>query len=352
MEAKIAAASGLDFAAIPAGKFRRYHNDPLLRRLTDVRTLALNVRDLGRFSRGVAASLRILRRFRPDVVFIKGGYVGLPVGLAAGLLHIPYVIHESDTVPGLTNRTLAKRAAAVATGFPVDRYRAWRGLPLHYTGSPIRQELIKAHRLEGLTHFKLSGDRPVVLVVGGSSGAEAVNEAVVAALPELTETAEVLHVAGERNFEHVRFLVKRLKLQHPERYQLFGFMMAEMAPALAAADLVISRAGATAIAELAALGKPTILIPAAHLVGGHQTENATALARAAAVRVLTESRLNGHSLLGEIRYVLGSAEEQESLSKHIKEFARPDAAQNLAQLILTQAKPESPKNQVKTEEVS
>lgn len=296
-------------------------------------SVALNIRDLGRFGVGITQSIKILRRFSPDVVFIKGGYVALPVGLAAGLLKIPYVVHESDVVPGLTNKTLSKRATTVATGFPVDKYHELPKDKLVFTGSPIRPEILKAHRLEGLAKFKLNPDLPVILVIGGSLGAKRVNEAIVDALKGLTEFCQVIHITGERDIERVRFEVKRLQLAQPERYQAHSFLMGELAMALAAADVVISRAGANSIAELAALKKPTILIPAGHL--RDQETNAQVLARAGAVRVIPEPRLTPARIVSEVKLLTEDEAERARLSEHIADFAVDDAAERLAKLILT-----------------
>ncbi len=335
LEAKITAASGIQFASIQAGKFRRYRNASLFNKLTDLSSAALNIRDLGRFGVGVTQSIKIIRRFSPDVVFIKGGYVALPVGLAAGLLKIPYVVHESDVVPGLTNKTLSKKATTVATGFPVDKYHELPKEKLVFTGSPIRAGILGVHRLEGLAKFKLDSKLPVVLVMGGSLGAKRVNDAIIEALRNLTEFCQVIHITGERDIERVRFEVKRLQLPKPERYQAHSFLMDELGGALAAADVVISRAGANSIAELAALRKPTILVPASHL--RDQETNAQVLARAGAVRVIPEARLSSQRLVSEVKLVLEDDSERGRLSEHIAEFAVNDAAEQLAKLILAAA---------------
>lgn len=338
MEAKIAQAAGLEFRKVSAGKFRRYHGRRLIDKLLDLKTFWLNFHDIGRFLLGVIQSRKIIREYEPDVIFIKGGYVGLPVGLAAKALKIPYVIHESDTLPGLTNRWLAKGAAKIAVGFPVDKYK----LPadkLVYTGSPIRAELLSSHRLEGIKQFKLNPKLPVVLVVGGSQGARVINECVMDALPELTSFTQIIHVTGEQEIERVRFEVKRLGLVHPDRYQAHSFLAGDMGGALQAADLVVSRAGANAIAELAALAKPTILIPNPRLTGGHQVANAMVLARRGAVRVIGEEHLKPAVLVGEIKKVIDSDEEHRYLSEHIQQFAVFDADVRLAKLILSAALP-------------
>jgi len=328
------AASGLQFKAIQAGKFRRYHLASALEKVMNLHTLAPNAKDAVKAVAGVAGSLRILRAFKPDVVFIKGGYVGLPVGLAAKILRIPYVVHESDVTPGLTNRVLGRWAEKVAVGFPVKSYRDFDRARLVFTGSPVRLEVLAADRGEGLKKFELTEDLPVVFVTGGSGGAAQINDMVVGALPALLEMCQLIHLTGEREYERVQFELKRAGgLEHPDRYHAHGFLMGEMAPALAAADLVVSRAGANTIAELAALGKPTVLIPN-YEMAGHQVENARVLARSGAARVLDGARLTPEKLVGEVRRLLEDEAERGRLARSIREFYKPDAALALARVIL------------------
>lgn len=332
MESRIVKAAGIEFASIDAGKFRRYSNRKLRHKIVDLSTLGLNIRDALRVVKGVPQSMRIIKEFQPDIIFLKGGYVSLPVGLAAGILKVPYVSHESDVVPGLTNRILAKRAMAVAVGFPPERYTGLPAEKLVHTGNPIRSNVLKAHRLEGIVRFKLSQKLPVLLVTGGSLGARSINDAVMDALQELTRICQVIHLTGERDIERVKFETARIPLEHKDRYQCYSFLMESLGLAMAAADLVISRAGANAIAELSALKKPAILIPAAQL--RDQPQNALTLSRAGAVRVIQEEKLTPHVLLREVSYVLESEKEQKLLKEGIGKLAMPDAARKLAKLIL------------------
>ncbi len=334
MEARIAKNANIEFAAIPSGKFRRLHDASIINKLLNPQTLGANLVDSTRLARGVFGSLRLLRKFKPDVVFIKGGYVGLPVGLAAHILRIPYIIHESDVSPGLTNRILSKWAKKIAVGFPVKMYSDFPKDRLVFVGNPVREEILNGHRLAGISEFNLDDKIPVILVTGGSQGAASINDVVVDALPELLDFAQVIHLTGEAELGRVEYNVSRLvDINHRERCHTYAFMGTEIALALAAADIVVSRAGANTVAELAALKKPTILIPN-YLMAGHQVDNAKLLARTGAVRVLDERRINPTRLVAEITGILGSEEAQASLSKAIGELARPDAAKDLAQLIL------------------
>ena len=334
MEARIASSANIPFATIPAGKFRRLHDASIVNKLMNPQTLGANLLDSTKLIRGILGSLVLLRRFKPDVVFVKGGYVGLPVGLAAHLLRIPYIIHESDVSPGLTNRILSRWASKIAVGFPEKMYKTFPKDKLVFVGNPVRNEILKGHRLEGLAQFGLNDDVPVVLVTGGSQGAASINDAVMEALPELLQLCQIIHLTGESELGRIEFeLSRKGAFAYSDRYHPFAFLGSEIASALAASDIVISRAGANTVAELAALGKPTILIPN-YLMAGHQVENAKLLARQGAVRVLDEQRLNPARLVEEVRGLLGSEEQQERLSKGISLLARPNAANDLARLIL------------------
>ncbi len=335
LEARIVATRGMQFAAITSGKFRRSHADGPWAKVLNLSTIGPNVRDLARVVWGVGGSLRVLRRFKPDVVFLKGGHVCLPVGLAARLLHIPYVIHESDIEPGLANRILSRWATKIAVGFPAKTYHDFDPNRLVFTGNPVRPEVLKAHRLEGLAKFKLQSNVPVLLVWGGSQGAIAINDALVAALPLLLPVCQIIHLTGEYDFSRVKFeLSRRKELPHRERYHAYAYLQAELPMALAAADVAVGRGGANTIAELAALAKPTILIPN-YLMAGHQVENARVLSRQGAVRVIDERRLTPQLLAGEVQRILGSEEEQRRLSDGIRRLAKADAGLELARLILS-----------------
>lgn len=336
MEAKIAHASGWQYAAVSAGKFRRLHKARWWQHFQDPYTLWLNIRDIFRLMKGLIQALGILRHFQPDVVFIKGGYVGLPVGLAAAILRVPYLVHESDLSPGLTNRILARWARSVAVGFPAEKYRGWYSEKLVYTGNPIRSDVAGAHRLEGLAHFKLSDKLPVIAVTGGSLGAASINDAVIEALPELLPNYQVIHISGERDIERVKFEFRRLNTQYPERYKVFAFLGEGMGRVLAAADLVISRAGANTLAELALLAKPAIVIPN-NAMAGHQIDNAVSLSRSGAIRVIQEEKLTPAILIREIKTILSSEGEQKRLADAISKLAVPDASHRLAELILKTA---------------
>lgn len=342
MEARIVAAAGLAFAPISAGKFRRNHFDTGLAKIFNLSTIGPNARDSLRTVQGVGQALRIIRSFKPDIIFLKGGYVCLPVGIAAKMLGIPFVIHESDATPGLTNRILSRWADKIAVGFPVKSYKMFDRSKLEYVGNPVRANILANHRLEGVAHFELNESLPVILITGGSQGAAQINNAVLDAIAELTQKYQIIHQTGEGEIARIRFELSRLpKSVNLANYHPYGFLMSDMGLALAAADLVIGRAGVNTINDSAVLGKPTILIPN-YEMAGHQVENAMVLSRQGAVRVLDGANLTGAKLMAEVDLVLGDEAEQARLSNAIRGFGRPQAAEDLARLIMALATARKP----------
>ncbi len=343
------AGAGLTFAPISAGKFRRNHFDSGFAKIFNLSTLGPNARDTLRTVQGVGQAMRILRTFKPDVVFLKGGYVCLPVGIAAKMLNIPFVIHESDATPGLTNKILSRWANKIAVGFPVKSYRMFDPSKLVYVGSPVRADILTAHRLEGIAHFGLDEAVPVILITGGSQGAAQINNVVLGSLDRLIKKYQIIHQTGEGEIARIMFeLSRRPKYKLADRYHPYGFLMGDMGLALAAADLVIGRAGVNTINDSAVLGKPTILIPN-YEMAGHQVENARVLSRQGAVRVLDGAKLTADSFADEIDYVLGDETVQADMVAAIKVFGRPNAAEDLGKIILALGEPVQKPNTEETE---
>jgi UDP-N-acetylglucosamine--N-acetylmuramyl-(pentapeptide) pyrophosphoryl-undecaprenol N-acetylglucosamine transferase len=317
---------------IYAGKLRRYHKVSLWRQLVDIPTLARNIRDIFLVGIGFLQSLRFLSRVKPDVVFTKGGFVCLPVGLAAHFLKIPLVIHDSDAHPGLTNRMLAKYAAVIGTGAPVENYNYPEGRT-HYVGIPIGREyhplndseVQKCKAALGLHDTK----KPLLVVTGGGLGARNINRAVATIAGQILDKVAILHITGQNNYqetlesapEHIDYIIKPF--------------LPGLSVALGAADVVISRAGATSLAEIAGLAKPVIIIPNQHLPNGHQIKNAEVYAKAGAAVVMEEQKitLDHRRLTRVILALAASGEKRAQLGRKIHAFAKPDAALDMAALI-------------------
>jgi UDP-N-acetylglucosamine--N-acetylmuramyl-(pentapeptide) pyrophosphoryl-undecaprenol N-acetylglucosamine transferase len=299
LEERLLAAENVDYHGIAAGKLRRY--------------LSLeNAADLFRVVAGVWQAYRLLGRLRPDVVFSKGGYVSLPVVVAAWLRRVPVVAHESDLSPGLANRLALPFVRTLCVTFdetPAPRLRGRRVV----TGTPVRPALLAGNAERGRALLQVPDRRPVLLVTGGSLGADALNRAVVGALDALLENFVVVHVCGAGKDSGRR----------APGYHVFEFVSGEWGDLLAAADLVVSRAGANSLFELLALGKPNLLIPLSRRVSrGDQVENAEYARARGFSRVLEEESLTPERLVTEVRETFRQLPE---LRCRLAEFRAPDA---------------------------
>ena len=315
-----------------AGKLRRYHTMSLWQQLCHPLTIVLpNSIDLAKVICGTVQSLWRLLWWRPDVVFAKGGFVCLPIGLAAGMLRIPLVIHDSDAHPGLTNRILARWATSIATGAPLEYY-SYPADTSQYVGHPVDASLAPPTATEQRalkTRLGFAADAPLILVTGGGLGAMRLNNAVASELPALLAQSSVALVAGRAQYAELRARVG----EDTPKFQLHDFV-SNMHEFMAASDIVVSRAGMAALSELAALARPVVLVPNAQLTGGHQTKNAAVYADADAVVVVDEVALAAGKLGGVVGELLASSERRQELSHRIHQFARPHAARDVAKLIL------------------
>ena len=271
--------------------------------------------------------------WRPDVVFTKGGYVCLPIGIAARVLNIPLVIHDSDAHPGLTNRVLAKWAVAIGTGAPLKFY-PYPVSKAKYVGVPIVADFRPfdaTQQAEAKQRLGFSPTRPLVVVTGGGLGAKRLNEAIAINLRKLLEYTNVVLISGEGQYDDMRALTP----QDDDRYQLHAFVSKGMADMLGAATVVVTRAGATTILELAALAKPTILVPNALLTGGHQLKNAAVYEEKGAVLVLNETDIDNDPALLEraIKRVIDDKTLQAQMAASFESFAKPNSAKEMAELI-------------------
>lgn len=281
IEKELITQTGIPYHEISSGKLRRYFS---LQNFTDpFRVLA-----------GFSQAKRILKQEKPDAIFSKGGFVAVPVVLAAKSLHIPTIIHESDMTPGLANKLCIPSAHKVCCNFP----ETLNYLPAEkavLSGSPIRRELMSGDTLAGLNFTGLSSGKPILLIIGGSMGSVKVNSAVRNILPRLLETFHVIHLCGKGNVDQT------INLPGYVQYEYIG---AELKDLFALADIVVSRAGANAICELLALHKPTLLIPlSAAASRGDQILNARSFAKQGFSSVLEEEEITDDILLDRIHEV-------------------------------------------------
>jgi UDP-N-acetylglucosamine--N-acetylmuramyl-(pentapeptide) pyrophosphoryl-undecaprenol N-acetylglucosamine transferase len=287
-----------------------------------------------RGARGWVQAERLLTKLQPDLVFAKGGYVCVPVVLAASRRKIPIFGHETDLVPGLTNRLVARYARRVFTAFPTRHYQFSRE-KLCYVGQPVWGAFRNINaEVDLVIQGELPGDqRPLITVMGGSQGARAINRAVAALWPRILERTDLLHLSGSRDYVHL--VEEAAGLPQPLRRHLFllPHLHEPLPLALAHSQLVVSRAGGT-LFELAALRKPSILIPLPSAAQDHQRANATVLEDAGAAVILEEKNLTPDVLYACLTELLDDGDRRERLSQAIASFDRPDAAADMARELL------------------
>ncbi len=292
-----------------------------------------NIRDVFLVAAGFIQSFVLLLFWRPDVVFTKGGYVCLPVGAAARALRIPLVIHDSDAHPGLTNRVLSRWAVSIGTGAPLEYY-SYDSKRAHYVGVPIAAQFVPfsaAEQKAAKEEWGITTDAPLLVVTGGGLGASRINQMVAQTLHELQRFTSVVLVAGAGQYDELRSQLP----PDSDRFQLYPFVT-NMHTLLGAADVVVTRAGMTTILELAALQKPTILIPNAKLTGGHQLKNAQVYEDAGATVVLNEdaAEANPTLFIAAVKGVLEDGVAATAMAKRFRALSKPDAAKEMATLIL------------------
>lgn len=290
----------------------------------------------------------IIRRFRPHVVVGTGGYVAGPVVLAAVLLRIPTLIHEQNAWPGGTNRLLARWVDRVALGYEeAARYLRAKDKPV-YTGNPVRAEVLAVSRTEAVRKLGLRPDRLTVVIMGGSRGAASINRAVWSARERLRSDArlQVIHQTGAAGFHEVKTRYESVGIHATDEGMIIDGQLRvvpylyDMPVVLAAADIVISRAGALSLAEITARGLPSILVPYPHAAGDHQTFNARALVVAGAAQMIDDKELTGERLLATLLPLVENAEQRRKMAAAAKALGRPDAAEALVQLIVELGKKE------------
>ncbi|MBO4670160.1 MAG: undecaprenyldiphospho-muramoylpentapeptide beta-N-acetylglucosaminyltransferase [Lachnospiraceae bacterium] len=299
---------GIPYYGISSGKLRRYFSWK-------------NFTDPFRVLKGCREAKKIMKELKPDVVFSKGGFVTVPVVRAAGKCKVPVVCHESDMTPGLANRIGMRYATKICCNFP-ETLPKLKGKGIH-TGTPIRQELFTGSREAGLSFVGLSADKPVILVVGGSTGALRVNEAVRGILPELLKEYQVIHLCGKGKTDP--------SFDGTPGYVQMEYCDKEMKDLFAAADIVISRAGANAICELLALRKPNLLIPlSAEASRGDQILNAASFEKQGFSMVLQEEEITKEKLLGKVQELFAKKDEY---TKTMSESETGDAVKTIVGLL-------------------
>ncbi len=316
------AENNIQFIENPAGKMRLYFSPK-------------NIFDIFKTAIGVIKACFKIFSLYPDVIFSKGAYASFPALVAARIFRIPVVIHESDCAPGRTNIWAGKFAARIAVSyqeaaqfFPSDRTAV--------TGNPVRRDAKEISTAGAYEHFDLEPNIPVVLIQGGSLGAQLINETVLSALPELVESVQIIHQTGKNNIEEVRGTADVVLANNPlkTRYKPIDYLNSiNLKMAAGAARVVVTRAG-SALFEVALWGKPAIVIPLAESNGDHQRKNAYSYARFGAGIVIEEGNLSPTILASEIKRIVEDPTLIAKLSEGAKSFARPEAGETVAREIL------------------
>ncbi len=308
IEKELITGLGIPYYGISSGKLRRYFDWK-------------NFTDPFRVIKGYFEAKKIMKDVKPDVVFSKGGFVTVPVVRAAKAKKIPAVIHESDMTPGLANRLSMSSAVKVCCNF-TETLDHLKGKGIH-TGTPIRKELFTGNRIAGLDFAGFTANKPVILVVGGSTGAVRVNEAVRAILPELSKKYQVVHLCGKGKTDAA--------YEGMDGYRQIAYCDKEMKDLLAMADVVISRAGANAICELLALRKPNLLIPlSAAASRGDQILNAESFRKQGFSRVLQEEEITEEKLLAEVEELY---QNRETYISAMEKSPAGDATEQIVKLL-------------------
>lgn len=321
--------NGISFIRIPAGKMRRYAS-------------FWNITDLFLTFIGTISAVVVLFRIYPEVVVSKGGYASVPTVLAAHLLRIPIIIHESDAKPGRANLLGAKFAEKIAISFDsAAKYFPKRVQNrIARTGTPIRKALMRVETQGAQQYLGLELGLPTIFILGGSQGAVKINETVLSALPELVSFANIIHQTGTANFKNVE-AVSQVVLKndpHATRYHPINYLdQTSMQRAAGIADLIVSRAGASSIAEIGLWKRPSILIPIPESVSHDQRTNAYSYAETGAAVVIEEENLSPHLFTSEIRRITSDTELAKRMSKASENFTDPDAAHILAHEVLATA---------------
>jgi len=317
---------GIKVKTILAGKIRRYiSGEAFFQNLIDI-CIKIPI--------GILQSFFYIFFLSPDLIFSKGGFGSIPGVLAGKLFFVPIFLHESDTTPGFANKFLRGFALEIFASFPKTECFSLKKLIL--VGNPIRRELLKGSKEEAKSLFKLNLNKPVILILGGSQGAQRINDEILEILPRLLENFEVIHQCGKNNYATIKAELKLIINKDSEPfYHLYPFLKeSELRQAYAAADLIVSRAGSGSIFEIAAVGKPSVLIPLSESAQNHQVKNAYTYQESGACLVMEENNFTSHFFLEKLKSLFTNPEALKKMSEEAKGFSRPEAGWIIANYLV------------------
>lgn len=332
LETELIPAAGLRLATIKAGKLQRF---------VSWRT----VTGIARVPLGMAQAIGIVRKFRPAVAFTSGGYVAVPAGLAARINNVPLLMHQQDVPPNLSNRLLAPLATRISVAF-AESLRYFPARKTVQLGNPMRQAILDVRQQtteQVRAELGFAADIPLLLVTGGSQGARHLNQTVCHALPELLQSCQVLQISGTKLFAETRTLAEStmssLDEATKQRYRLVPYMDTEMPLALQSATLVLCRAGAATLSELATLSKPSILVPLPPAIGSSPQEvNAAMFGEKQAAEIILDSDLKPEILVTRVKSIIASPASLLSMAEAVGSFAKPEATRDIVEAIVQMAK--------------
>ncbi|MFA6973130.1 MAG: undecaprenyldiphospho-muramoylpentapeptide beta-N-acetylglucosaminyltransferase [Parcubacteria group bacterium] len=322
LEDDLMAGAGIPTKGVLVGKMRRYFS---FHHFLDPFKVLI----------GIIQSLWHLLVFMPDAIFSKGGYASVPVVLVGWLYRIPILIHESDSIPGMTNDVLGKLSTRVAVSYP-EAEKDFAATQVVLTGNPLRADINQGDAATGRAKFSFTDSKKIIYITGGSQGARNINDKIINILPELLHKYQIIHQTGRNNYDEVVHRAAEMGIKAGrEGYVPIAFAGEELKDIYAMADLIISRGSANTISEIAANAKPAILVPLINSANDHQKMNAYSIARTGGCIVLEENNLGENLLLGKIEEIMNSEELRAGLSQNIRGFYHPDAAEKIAAGILS-----------------
>ena len=332
LEADLVPAAGFQMVVVKAGKLRRY---------VSWKTLE----GIGRVPVGIAQTVGIVRKFHPHVAFTSGGYVAVPTGLAARLNGVPLLMHQQDVPPNLSNRLIAPLATYISVAF-ADSVCFFPSRKTLHLGNPVRQEMLDVCQItpqQARHKLGFAPEVPLLLVTGGSQGARHLNQVIAKALPDFLKGCQVLQISGNKLFSETQLasdeVLANVDAIDKQRYRLVPYMSDEMPMALQAAELVICRAGAATLSELAVLGKPSILVPLPPGIGGSPQEiNAKVFGSKRASEVIHNADLKTEQLVERVKYITTSPAYLRSMAEGARSFAKPTATLDIVESIVSLAK--------------
>lgn len=331
LESRIVPQEGIPFRAIEIEGFKRSLNFDGIK---------YNLRSVGLFLKSISESKKIIKEFKPDVVLGTGGYVSAPIGYAAAKAGIPTIVHEQNSFLGLTNKFLIRYIDRLAISFDdiqsqVDGYEE----KVVFTGNPRAQEVAKAEMAMVDRVYGLDVTKPIILIFGGSRGANRINQAVVDAYPELvTRDYQVIFATGETHYETISAQLDTIATLKNNPHFVVKPYIHDMIEVLRHTSTIVSRSGATTIAEITVLGIPSILIPSPNVTEDHQTKNAMSLVNNQAAILLKEDQLSGESLLAQMDYLMYNPSTRQAMGERALELGEPYATDQLIQVMLDEMK--------------